>query len=357
MDTHVASGGPPTAHASPKTAMLHQLPVLRAADAQFSGLVGEGGEGAAEPVWQARRDMLQGLVRHLNPAIVVLEHYPFGRRAFRTEIADLLQTAAAVGECRTVVSVRDILVERQAKRWAEAAAFINAQVDLVCVHGDPALVAFGETFPHADRMASKIRYSGYVDLGDGLNTGSRDTTDDPFDNGEILVSAGGGPVGSHLRQVAVEMARGPTGEKVRIRVGAGVAAEEVERLTAQAAETVIIEPNQADFRSRLRHCACSVSQAGYNTAVDILSTGAPAVLVPFDTDGETEQTVRAHRLSALGRAVVIKEPALTVDVLRTAIRRTMAQQRTDIGIDLTGAPHFAATMQALATNPTPMPAR
>lgn len=359
MDAHIASGGPPTAHASPKSATLHQLPVLRAADARFSGLVGDDGEAAGEPLWQKRRNMLRDLVGRLKPAIVVLEHFPFGRRAFRAEITDLLQATASVGDCRTVVSVRDILVERQPKRWTETAAFIDARVDLVCVHSDPALVAFGETFPHADRFAPKIHHTGYVDLaaGDAPDLKAKTGSDDRIDIPEILVSTGGGPVGSRLRQVAAEMGTGPAGEPVRIRVGAGVASEEVVRLTAQATKTMTIEPNQPDFRARLRTCACSVSQAGYNTAVDLLSTDAPAVLVPFDVDGETEQALRADRLSNLGRAVVVGEQDLSVDTLRTAIAKAMDQRPENTGLDLTGAPSFAAAMQDLAADPTVEAAR
>jgi len=362
MDAHVASGGPPAGHATPTTATLHQLPALRAADEQFGGLLDGAGEAAAEQVWRARQVMLRKLVDRLDPAIIVLEHYPFGRRAFRTEIAELLHAVQshkgrARGRCQTVVSVRDILVGRQAKRWAEAADFIDSQVDLVCVHGDPALVEFGATFPLAGQIAPKIRYTGYVDLGSRTTPEAKvaDGASGSRNRGEILVSSGSGPVGARLRDVALEMATGPNGETLRIRVGHTVGKKETERLKAQAARSVIVEPNQPDFRSRLKACACSVSQAGYNTVVDLLSTGTPAVLVPFETGGETEQAFRASRLAALNRAVTVRERRLTVDGLRQAIGRAMAQRPAETrinpsGISLSGAPHFAEIMQTMAAD-------
>ena len=47
----------------------------------------------------------------------------------------------------------------------------------------------------------------------------------------------------------------------------------------------------------LYHAAASVSLCGYNTALDVLQSGVPAVLVPFDNGGEVEQSLRAEALA------------------------------------------------------------
>jgi len=44
----------------------------------------------------------------------------------------------------------------------------------------------------------------------------------------------------------------------------------------------------------LYHAAASVSLCGYNTALDILQAGTPAVFVPFDDGSEVEQGLRAR---------------------------------------------------------------
>jgi len=47
--------------------------------------------------------------------------------------------------------------------------------------------------------------------------------------------------------------------------------------------------------------SCSVSQAGYNTILNILAARVPAVVVPFASERETEQAaLRAERLAARG---------------------------------------------------------
>ena len=43
-----------------------------------------------------------------------------------------------------------------------------------------------------------------------------------------------------------------------------------------------------------------MSQCGYNTALDIVRTGVPALVVPYATPEEDEQTRRARRLESLG---------------------------------------------------------
>ena len=63
----------------------------------------------------------------------------------------------------------------------------------------------------------------------------------------------------------------------------------------------------------------SVSQAGYNTAVEILVAGVPAVLVPFGEANETEQRVRASLLNSKGLAKLLFPHDLTPRSLLTSI--------------------------------------
>ena len=46
--------------------------------------------------------------------------------------------------------------------------------------------------------------------------------------------------------------------------------------------------------------AASVSQCGYNTALGLIRTRVPALVVPYATPEEDEQTRRAQRLARLG---------------------------------------------------------
>ena len=83
----------------------------------------------------------------------------------------------------------------------------------------------------------------------------------------------------------------------------------------------------------------SVSQAGYNTVLDI-SLRARAVLVPFAAERETEQLVRAERLAALGAVEPVRERAVAPGPRRRNRARRCA--RAGDAIDTDGAAKSAA---------------
>ena len=73
--------------------------------------------------------------------------------------------------------------------------------------------------------------------------------------------------------------------------------ERVARFAALAPDNVTVEGLRDDFRTILAQSAASISLAGYNTTLDLLQTGTPGVLVPFDEGNEVEQGLRARALS------------------------------------------------------------
>src|SRR5262249_3551780 len=140
-------------------------------------------------------------------------------------------------------------------------------------------------------------------------------------DGEIIVSAGGGAVGAALFDAAVTARRRgvAAGRRWRFLVGGDLPAAARARLVTAADETPTVEPARPDFVSLLRRCHVSVSQAGYNTAMDIVEAKVRAVLVPFATEGETEQTQRAAAFAARGWAEVVPESELDGERLGQAI--------------------------------------
>lgn len=139
----------------------------------------------------------------------------------------------------------------------------------------------------------------------------------------MLVSAGGGSVGDSLYECALEAARLMPGTRWRILVGGNDAANRIARFEA-ARSPALIEAARSDFRQMLRHAAASVSMCGYNTALDLLQAGTPAVLVPFDAGKEVEQSLRAGSLAPLDGIEVIKTADLTPVGLTQAVRTVMA---------------------------------
>jgi peptidoglycan/xylan/chitin deacetylase (PgdA/CDA1 family) len=111
---------------------------------------------------------------------------------------------------------------------------------------------------------------------------------------------------------------------------------------------VLVERARADFRALLSRAELSVSQAGYNTAVDLLRTGIRSVLVPFEAGHETEQRLRAERLKALGLAAIVPEADLSGEHLAAAIARELAKPPSLLpSVSLDGARQSVAIAEDL----------
>jgi predicted glycosyltransferase len=97
----------------------------------------------------------------------------------------------------------------------------------------------------------------------------------------------------------------------------------------------------------------SVSQAGYNTILDILAAGAPAVVVPFASERETEQTLRAERLAAAGVLEIVREAELSSEQLGRALDRAIARGQGSIAIAMGGAKRAAEAIVEMIRSPRP----
>lgn len=305
-------------------ARLVQLEPLRAADAAFSGLVDARGQPIDETFKARRCAHLLETYHALRPRVLITEMFPFGRRQLRFELVPLVEAAHATRPRPLVLaSVRDILVDKaKPERTREMAKLARAHYDRVLVHGDERLVPFGASFPLADEIADLIAYTGYVASGSSL------PAPPGIGEGEIVVSAGGGAVGDHLIETALaaRALREASLGRFTWRVLAGSSTDEAALAVwrSRAGGNVIVEPARPDFPSLLRRAALSISQAGYNTVMDILTAEVRSVLVPFAAGRETEQSVRAAALERAGRAIVVPEPGLSPERLADAITRSLA---------------------------------
>ena len=320
LEIVLASGGLPVAGLDIGGARLVQLPPLRSRDAAFSALV-DGDGNAIDDAWKAaRRDRLLALYRETRPRAIVTEQFPFGRRQLRFELMPLLEAAAASDPRPAVLaSVRDIVNQPgKPEKTAWILDTARRRFDLVLVHGDPAFARFEESFPPAARIAERIRYTGYV-------VGDAPSDRESQGQGEVLVSTGGGAVAAPLVEAALAARpRSPLKDATwRILIGDNLPQETFARYAAAAAEGVIVERSRPDFRARLARCALSISQAGYNTAIEVLCAGVPAVLVPFAGSGETEQSLRARLLAERGAAVALAEAELSGESLAEAVAKAL----------------------------------
>ena len=340
LDVHYVTGG--FAETSPDLggAKIVQLPPARAADARFAALLDETG-ALIDAAWEARRrSALIDAYETCRPDALLIESFPFARRRFRFELLPLLERVR--GRAPVAASVRDILVAKDdPKRTRWIVDTVNAFFDAVIVHGDPRVVTLDETFPGAPDIADRLRYSGYVAPDPPKTSAAREG---------VAVSAGGGAVGGPLLRAALAARPLTRRADTPWRLITGPNLPESERNALKSAPGVTIDTFVDNFNGFLCSVALSVSQAGYNTVMDLITSRTKSVLVPFSQQGETEQAVRAAVLARRGHCHVLPEPDLTAAALAAAIDRAYKSPPPDpTDFDLDGAAQTARIMAALAS--------
>jgi predicted glycosyltransferase len=338
----IASGGAPEGEPPAGVAVI-QLPPARAADASFKTIVDDAGQPIDTAFKARRRALVLAALDAVAPDVVLIESFPFGRRAFRFELEPLIAAARQSARRPAIVaSIRDILVARDdPDRAAGVVATVRRDFDRVLVHGDRSLIALDASFPAAGEIADRLRYTGYVAAAAGPDDGS-------VGRGEVIVSAGGGAVGAALLRAALAarplsaLAQAPW----RLLAGPHLPDDDYAALAATLPPRVALERFRADFPAMLRRCLLSISQAGYNTTLDILRARPRAVVVPFAATGETEQVMRSKLLAERGVFHVVAEAALDGPRLAAAIDAALrAPSREAPAIALDGAAETAKLMR------------
>lgn len=329
----VASGGFPAPQLNTDGVELLQLPPLRSDGVDFTRLLTAAGDVADAAYRGQRQAMLCAALTEMQPDVLMTELYPFGRRNLAEEFQALLAAAQSLPRRPVVLaSIRDILAPpSKPKKAIQADAMIAQFYDAVLVHSDPAATRLNISWPVSDMLAEKLHYTGYV--------APPVPTPHPqgLGRGEILVSAGGGSVGDTLFECALKAATLMPNTQWRLLVGGSDGAKRIARF--QAMDTpAIIEPARLDFRQMLPLAAASVSMCGYNTALDLLQSGTPAVLIPFDAGKEVEQGLRANSLSPLNGIETVTSSDLTPDTLCAAVHSAIAApRRNSAGLHFDGA--------------------
>ncbi|MCM2475468.1 glycosyl transferase [Rhizobium sp. CG5] len=337
LDVTLVTGGS-AVDGFPGAGIAHvALPPIVASNSGFSGLADLHGNPIDERFKRDRTERLLQAYRTARPDVVIVEAFPFGRRPVRFELLPLID---AIENTRPrpllFSSIRDILQQnRKPGRDQETSDLVRAHFDAVLVHGDPSFGRLEDTYPLASQIADRVHYTGLVAA--PLPTPAPDRFD-------TVISAGGGAVGVELIAAALD-ARAILGDMSPwcVITGPNMPKADYDRFVERTAGSPVkLFRFRSDFPNLLPNAELSISQAGYNTVCDLLRANCRALLVPFSAGGETEQSVRAEKLAALGFARIIPDEGLTGNGMAKAITAartlTLPQQFT---VSLEGAAETA----------------
>lgn len=361
------TGGTPVEIALPAHVMHEELPPLMM-DKDFSRFVCMGGyeeceidpEKELQRIRTTRAARLMEIMERVRPHVFLVELFPFGRKQFGFELLPVLERARRgdFGSMKTLCSLRDILVEKdnQADYEERVISVLNPLFQGVLVHTDPSVVRLEETFSRTMDITIPVLDTGYV-------TSLPQHTDSqtlrcelgiPNDQPFIIASAGSGSVGYELLKASVlascELIKSLPH---RLQVFTGPFMDQIQQnLLKKAADTyphISIQNFTDRFVDYLCAADLSISMAGYNTTMNLLSTGIFGLVQPFDQN--REQRMRSERLAAQGALGILEEQDLTPSRLavrmRTALQNMQGRNQASLRVDLNGAHRSAELIEQL----------
>lgn len=293
-----------------------------------------------------RRELLLHAFDEFQPDILITELFPFGRKQFSFELLPLLHRARSRSDRTMIVSsIRDILVNRKDQDAYEkrVCGIVNDHYDLVLVHGDDRFQTLKDSFSRADDLKCPVAHTGYV-VQQTQDTHSESSAPVSSERPMIVVSNGSGmcPTGHELvertlRAAAILEDKLPH----RFQVFAGPLMQEdvYSRLGMIAAtqHNVTFTRYTPDLPSWLRCADLSISMAGYNTVMDILSAGVRSLVYPVTGNSDEEQLMRAAKLADRGFFGLLETSHLQSDVLARRIQCALKTQPASIRLNVSGA--------------------
>ncbi len=266
-----------------------------------------------------RRHMVNDAVSRIQPHLLVVELFPFGRKKFTNEILPMIRAARRLG-AKVVCSLRDILVDGrpdQQHHDDRARWLADRYFDGIVVHSDPAFARLQDSFKPRKALRTPVWHSGFV-------VPQRNWAAMPVRADHLLVSAGGGIVGDALFRAAID-AHVRTQLPMRIVAGPFLPEPQWQALQALASSRpgLTLLRQVPDLATEMRSARASISQCGYNTALDLVVAEVPALVVPYTTQTENEQQQRAHRLAAQGAVLCLEAERLDGAALAVGIQQLM----------------------------------
>ena len=311
---------------------------------------------AAHDVAQAqsrRRALIDAALRQHRPAVLLVELFPFGRKKFAGEILPLIRAAKNQAGAPALIacSLRDILVDSrpdQQHHDDRARWLADRYFDAVLVHADPSFARLEDSFHPRRPMRVPVHYTGYV-------VPQREPLAQAPRGEHLLVSAGGGIVGDALFRTALQaraLLRRTLGRPLLpMRFIAGPFLPEAQWAALQQAAHgvagVELLRQVPDMVAEMRSARASLSQCGYNTALDIVVAAVPALVVPYEAPGENEQAERATRMAALGAMQCLNAADMTAPKLAASIEALLAFQPRAAALDLDGAHRSARLLELM----------
>ena len=288
----------------------------------------------------ARRQTIIDAYRRVDPAVVIIEQYPFGCGEFSDEVVSVLEAAAANPRTRLVacsvvetlvdlpfqLSRRDDLVPRVADRYFDA----------VLVHADARLGRLEDAFgPNSLRVP--VLYTGFIAT--AANAIASDAAP-PVRPSALVTCDSARPDPALFRAALAACDQWQPSARLPLRIVAGPALpdRELASLQADAARLadVVVERSAGDLRIGADTVALSISDGACDTVFEMLRAGVPGLVVVGGW-GDVERTEWAHRLASIGVVTLLERDRLSGVSLAAQVTATILRPPPYVELNRSGA--------------------
>jgi predicted glycosyltransferase len=320
---------------------------------------------AVDELRRLRMAAIDGALRAFDPDLFLVDNVPNGAVG---ELLPVLERLRREGRTRTVLGLRDVLDAPAAVRreWRERdnVRTVVEAYDAIWVYGDAAAYDASEAYGFPFEVRRKLTHIGLLDARRRLTTGRVDGRTDGEADGEMRADArmrpgakmlagdgkaidgdgrplylglvGGGQDGAEVAR-AFAWAKAPEGARRVMITGPYMPASVAAELRAAAAahddlEVVSFVPEPAVLIQRAERV---VAMGGYNTAIEVLAFGVPALIVPR-VRPRLEQWERARYLARLGLIDVLHPARATSTAIEVWWRAPRSRPAADAVLDLGG---------------------
>jgi predicted glycosyltransferase len=329
----------------PREIEVINIPAVKT-DSEFTQLTPVDDSLTMSELETIRTKMLLDVCDRFQPDILIIELFPFGRRRFSFELIPLMEKAKAMGT-KIVSSVRDIVVTKQDQQRHEekVCRLINKYFDMLLIHGDPNFVKLNLSFSRIDDLNCPVHYTGYVV--------QPVPKPQKIDNKPlILVSVGGGRFGHDLLECVAHTApilKTKIPHHLQVFTGPFCPDNVLQKLQAITKEQDNITVNcyTSNLLNYMQQADLSIGMSGYNTTMNILSTGVKAMMMAFQGNNDKEQETRLKKLDNLGRVKMIQPEDLQPEKFAEQIISYLQQEKTELSLDLNGVDNTAKYIKQL----------
>jgi predicted glycosyltransferase/nucleoside-diphosphate-sugar epimerase len=284
-------------------------------------------------VRQLRSRLILEAVTAFQPDVLLVDHMPHGA------MGELLPALEALrgGPTRVVLGVRDIIDAPDVveQRWRAEGAFdaLIRHYDEVLVYGSQEVFDLPAEYGWSPDLTNLVRYCGYVCTPDAPIDPRRIRTRRlaGLPGGKMVVAmAGGGADAYELFSTLLDaVPQVSQSQQCAFVIVTGPFMAEAERRDLKVRAEKLPVRLRVMVKDPLSYVAAAdlvVSMAGYNTTMEVLRLGTPALLVPR-RGPSCEQRMRSSRFAERGWVSQLDPDELTPTRLAEAIIETLSTAR------------------------------